>query len=272
MGVIIYKSSKKKPLFWILINGTVLISLIISSCSRGRPYIKPTAKPKIIEIPAKTTAPTMRPYIIHGEKYYPIPRPHGYVEYGKASWYGKRFHGKNTASGEPYNMYELTAAHRTLPMGTYVRVVNLENHKSTIVRINDRGPFIKGRIIDLSYAAAKRLGIIVPGTANVKIEVLGKEIAMKKEQQKTPIIEYIDVENGEFTVQVGAFINKENALRLAKRLKVIFKYVKITKFVGKNNRILYRVHVSRSRNLKEASENARKLQEIGFEEAFVVRL
>jgi rare lipoprotein A len=93
---------------------------------------------------------------------------------GIASWYGSDFHGRRTASGEIYNMYDYTAAHKTLPLGTYARVINLKNCKSVIVRINDRGPFVKGRIIDLSYAAAKKIDMIGPGTVPVRIQILSK--------------------------------------------------------------------------------------------------
>ncbi len=94
------------------------------------------------------------------------------VYYGMATYYGKEFHGKKTASGEMFNMFDLTAAHRTLPFGTKVRVTNLKNNKSVIVRINDRGPFVKGRIIDLSYAAAEKIDLIIMGETRVKVEVL----------------------------------------------------------------------------------------------------
>jgi len=95
-----------------------------------------------------------------------------WIEVGFASYYGEKFHGRRTASGEIFNMYKLTAAHRKLPFGTYVKVTNLENGRSVIVRINDRGPFKKNRIIDLSYEAAKRLGMISKGVARVKLEVI----------------------------------------------------------------------------------------------------
>jgi len=109
--------------------------------------------------------------VILGCAYAPtyIGRPY---QEGLASYYGEKFHGRKTASGEVFNMYEMTAAHRTLPFGTYVRVTNLENGRSVVVRINDRGPFAKGRIIDLSYAAAKRLGMVHSGVAKVRIEVI----------------------------------------------------------------------------------------------------
>ncbi|MEA1867752.1 MAG: septal ring lytic transglycosylase RlpA family protein, partial [Thermodesulfobacteriota bacterium] len=102
---------------------------------------------------------TQRPYEVNGHVYYPLPFAKGFVEEGYASWYGKKFHGRPTASSEPYNMYAITAAHRTLPMNTYVRVLNLANGREVVVRINDRGPFAKKRIIDLSYGAAGKVGL-----------------------------------------------------------------------------------------------------------------
>ena len=101
-----------------------------------------------------------------------IDRPLGWSDRGIASWYGRQFHGRSTASGETFDMYGLTAAHRNLPFGTRVKVTNLENKKSVVVRINDRGPWIKGRIIDLSYAAAKKIGMIEKGVVKVRVELI----------------------------------------------------------------------------------------------------
>ncbi|MDP8256926.1 MAG: septal ring lytic transglycosylase RlpA family protein [Candidatus Alcyoniella australis] len=102
----------------------------------------------------------------------PVDGPYGYSETGYASWYGPGFHGKRTASGEIYNMYDYTAAHKQLPFGTLVQVENLENHKVVAVRINDRGPFVRGRIIDLSYTAAQDLNMIRAGVVKVRIQVM----------------------------------------------------------------------------------------------------
>ena len=107
-----------------------------------------------------------------GERYKVLQSSQGFKEKGLASWYGIDFHGRDTSSGEVYDMYDMTAAHKTLPLPTYVRVVNFDNGRSLVVKVNDRGPFIRGRIIDLSYAAAYRLGITGPGTANVEITAL----------------------------------------------------------------------------------------------------
>lgn len=109
-----------------------------------------------------------KPYVVRGVRY--VPRDdHSYDRTGMASWYGKAFHGRTTASGRRFDMYEMTAAHTTLPTGTQVRVTNLENGRSVIVTITDRGPFTKQRIIDLSYAAAKHLGFVGQGTAKVRV-------------------------------------------------------------------------------------------------------
>lgn len=112
------------------------------------------------------------PYEVLGKTYYVLPNPDNYKEYGNASWYGTKFHGQRTSSGEPYDMYKLTAAHRSLPIPSYVRVTNLDNHRSAIVRVNDRGPFHSERLIDLSYAAAVKLGFADRGTARVMVEVV----------------------------------------------------------------------------------------------------
>jgi rare lipoprotein A len=115
---------------------------------------------------------TQRPYVIEGQTYHPIPSAEGYEETGLASWYGDPFHGRKTANGETYDMYGVTAAHKTLPMDTMLLVKNLANGKTTTVRVNDRGPFVDGRIIDLSYNTAKELGVLHHGTEQVQIIAL----------------------------------------------------------------------------------------------------
>ncbi|MGB2248589.1 MAG: septal ring lytic transglycosylase RlpA family protein [Alcanivorax sediminis] len=114
----------------------------------------------------------MESYSVWGKTYHVLPDAKGYVAEGNASWYGKKFHGHRTSSGEAFDMYQFTAAHRSLPLPTYVRVTNLDNGKSLVVRVNDRGPFHEGRIIDLSWAAAVRLGIDQAGTGRVRVEAL----------------------------------------------------------------------------------------------------
>ncbi|WP_024790534.1 MULTISPECIES: septal ring lytic transglycosylase RlpA family protein [unclassified Lebetimonas] len=148
---------------------------------------------------------TQKAYAVNGNVY--IPKKHvpiGWTQTGTASWYGPNFHGKYTSDGEIYNMYEYSAAHKTLPMNTMVKVTNLNNGRSVIVRINDRGPFVKGRIIDLSYAAAKKIGIDATGTAPVRVEVVG--------------FKGKDYVNG-YMIQIGAFQRYEGAEITAKKYK-----------------------------------------------------
>ena len=111
-------------------------------------------------------------YVVFGERYHVLDTSDGYVERGIASWYGEPFHGRKTSSGETYDMHRLTAAHKSLPLPTYVQVTNLDNGRRIVVRVNDRGPFHEGRIIDLSYAAARKIGMIGPGTARVEVRAL----------------------------------------------------------------------------------------------------
>lgn len=151
-----------------------------------------------------------KPYYVDGIKYYPLDTADGYTEEGVASWYGPGFHGKLTANGETYNQKDMTAAHKTLPMPTYVRVENLENGKEIIVRVNDRGPFSKGRIIDLSEEGARRIGMIEKGTARVRVSVLSESADCYVSSGKE-----IDLDSGSFAVQIAAFSSEENAFRLS---------------------------------------------------------
>lgn len=260
----------KKHLFAYLI-----LILCLIACTREKSYVKILRPPpsKIITLPEAEKGKPPEYYIVDGKRYYPLPDSHGFVQFGKASWYGKKFHGRPTASGETFNMYRKSAAHKTLPMGTYVEVTNLSNRKRTIVRINDRGPFIKERAIDLSYTAAKEIDLIGPGVTDVKIVALGMEVG-KLESGKgiQPLVKINDPKKGEFSVQVGAFKDKKNALKIADRLKVIFSYVTVKTYVDKNRETLYRVHVSKSKTLNQAGTVEKRLEDMGFTEAFIVRI
>ena len=153
-----------------------------------------------------------RPYKVFGTEYVPLTDARGFKQRGVASWYGRRFHGQKTASGELYDMYAMTAAHPTLPIPSYVRVTNLANGRSVVVRVNDRGPFHSSRVIDLSYAAAYKLGYIQAGSAQVELESVQSAAAQAGTVQ--PAAE----EAGGVYVQVGAFTSRENAESLQSRL------------------------------------------------------
>lgn len=151
-----------------------------------------------------------KPYKINGVTYYPMESADGYSEVGIASWYGPGFHGKLTANGERYNQKAMTAAHKTLPLPTLVKVENLENGRSVVVRVNDRGPYSKGRIIDLTEVAARRLGMIDKGTAKVRVSVLSED----PDCYVTSGHE-VNIDKGNFAVQIGAFTVEDNAKGLA---------------------------------------------------------
>jgi len=215
------------------------------------------------------TPPTSRPYKVMGKWYQPLNHAKDFVQVGKASWYGKKFHGRKTANGEIYDMYAISAAHKTLPIGTYVRVLNLINKKEIIVRINDRGPFVRGRIIDLSYAAAKKIGIVGPGTAKVKIVALG--VAEKSEPKSDKHRTYVPVNyyTGNFTFQVGAFCDRQNAERLRGKLAQKHKNTHITSY-DSGDAIYYRVRLGKCSNLEQATEYKKYLTNNGFKDAFIV--
>ena len=161
----------------------VAVFLLLAGCSSTQVQVQdgppdgvvdlrniPDAVPEPIQVPLKNT-----PYELGGIRYEPMESANGYSEQGIASWYGTKFHGKQTANGEIYDLYKMTAAHKTLPLPSYVKVTNVDNNLSIVVRVNDRGPFIDDRLIDLSYVAAKRLGFADVGLANVAIEGINPE-------------------------------------------------------------------------------------------------
>ena len=176
----------------------IILALLAVSCAKKVP-------PPATVLPSSGLR-TQKPYQIKGIWYYPLPSAEGYVEEGLASWYGAEFHGKKTSCGEPYDMYAMTAAHKTLPLGTHVKVSNLRNGRSVILRVNDRGPFVSGRIIDLSCRAAQELGSATPGLAPVRVEAVQvaseEHIAGSTYWKVDPVPSF---RYGLFTVQIGSF-------------------------------------------------------------------
>jgi rare lipoprotein A len=164
-------------------------------------------------------------------------------------------------------MYAMTAAHKTLPLGTYVRVRHLENNRELEVRINDRGPFVRGRIIDLSYTAAKKLGIVGPGTADVEIVALGMPAATDGGTSHTFV--QGDYYSGNFTFQVGAFANRGNAERLKRKLDEQYQNAHITHY-DRGDKIFYRVRVGAFSTLEDAVMNEAILIQDGYPDAFMV--
>jgi rare lipoprotein A len=180
----------------------------------GKKVLAPQPAPQA-PAPAQRSAPkgTFKPYTIAGKTYRPLlAADASYVEEGTASWYGPDFHGKPTACGEKYDMHAMTAAHKLLPMHTRLRVTNLDNGKEAGVRVNDRGPFVGERVIDLSYAAATSLGIVGPGTGRVRLEVVSGAGMAREDVARA-------LERGSYYIQVGAFTDEGNADRLLASLR-----------------------------------------------------
>jgi rare lipoprotein A len=243
---------------------TMLTVLSLTGCSKSS--VAPAPFPEVAVKSLPEAIP--RPYRVGQEWYQPIANAREFKQRGVASWYGKDFHGKKTSSGEIYNMYDMTAAHKILPLGTYVRVKNLKNNRVIDVRINDRGPFVPGRIIDLSYTAAKKLEIIGPGTATVEIVALGTPNSSKKDSKDIAYIP-IDYFSGVFSVQVGAFQDQNNADRLRKEIALIHKDTYISPF-SSGDKTLYRVRVGRYSSVDQVMNTEKVLIENGYTDAFSV--
>jgi rare lipoprotein A len=209
-----------------------------------------------------------KPYKVLGEWYQPLASAESYKERGLASWYGREFHGRKTSNGETYNMFAMTAAHKTLPLGTFVRIQNLENSKTTVVRVNDRGPFVRGRIIDLSYTAARELDIVGPGTA--RVEVVALETPDLPGMASKPSMNHPELYmTGNFSVQVGSFSTRQNATAMKSRLDGLYQDVRILEY-NDGARIFYRVWVGRLKTMNQAKEYEALLIRKGFDNAFVV--
>jgi rare lipoprotein A len=219
--------------------------------------------------PTPTLPEKPKPYRVGKTWYQPVSDAKGYKERGIASWYGKKFHGRKTSSGEIYNMHAMTAAHKTLPLGTHLSVINLNNNEKVVVRINDRGPFVRGRIIDLSYSAAKKLDMISAGTAPVEIVALGADTSMQTTASRTSQNPSIDYYSGNFTFQIGAFKDKNNAVRLKQQLDERYQNVHITEYDSGQD-ILYRVRIGKASSLEEAVAYENTLLQHGFKDVFII--
>lgn len=210
-------------------------------------------------------------YRVNGHTYRVMKNSLGYHARGVASWYGKKFHGHRTASGEIYNMYAMTAAHKELPLPTWVRVTRLDNGRSVIVKVNDRGPFHDNRIIDLSWAAAKKLGITASGTGVVDIQAIDPRHYQANrpktykavEQAATPVLKY------HLYLQAGAFISRDNAQRLLHKLQTALQIQNIHA-VYSTDKHLYRVRIGPLTNVDEADRLTRQISQRGLAQPHIV--
>ena len=205
----------------------------------------------------------MKTYEVFGKRYYVLDSSAGFTERGIASWYGSKFHGKRTSSGETYDMYAMTAAHKTLPLPTYLQVRNLENGRSIVVRVNDRGPFHANRVVDLSYVAALKLDVVKKGTALVEIRAMdpgGRAAPVETRGNGTA-----GGQPPKFYIQVGAFANPDNARRLKRKLLALQKPVQINK-ARVDGKLIHRVRVGPFTDVREADATVARLRQYDVHE------
>jgi rare lipoprotein A len=253
----------------------VFIALCLLGCApKGRYYQEHDSAPHIIpsQVTTEDAVPSyvpyakanLRPYTIRGVKYHPLTSGKGYSKEGYASWYGQKFHGHRTSNGEIYDMYQMSAAHKTLPLPSYARITNLENGKQVVVKINDRGPFHSNRLIDLSYAAARKLDIIKTGIGKVKLDVihvdknglitLGNQ-ASQPEQPKHKMF-----------IQVAALQNKAKIEKLAQGLQALYQLP----YQAKQQDNIYKLQLGPINDEVQGQAVLQELKSNGFPEAYKV--
>jgi rare lipoprotein A len=250
----------------------ISVFLLLAACSTG--VVKDSGPSRSIDVSgisdaiprdeALSRGGNPSSYVVFGKRYYVLQSGEGYKEKGVASWYGNKFHGNKTSNGEVYDMYAMTAAHKSLPLPSYVKVTNLDNKRSVIVRVNDRGPFHKGRIIDLSFVAATKLGIDKVGTAPVEIVTI-----QAGELHPTSMESY----KGEtVAVQLGAFSTRVNAENLKNKLaKLVNTQVRVSEVYNKGKK-LYRVRLGPFDDVSTARNWILKLGKMSFDRASLVYL
>ncbi len=258
---------------------TLMLLLIVACGNRSKRDGGPSSSPiDIASIPNAT--PRVLPkskygnpasYSVFGKRYTVMNSSNGYRKKGIASWYGTKFHGKRTSSGESYDMYAMTAAHKSLPLPTFVKVTNLKNGKSIVVKVNDRGPFHKDRIIDLSYTAATKLDITDNGTGLVEVVALnpvGKKSAPVKTNMKGTVAKTQHQHN--IYVQIGAFAERSNAQGVQSTLAESgIKNVKINR-IGLPRGPIFRVRVGPLVSVQSADEVVERLNNLGYAESAII--
>jgi peptidoglycan lytic transglycosylase len=248
-------------------------AIALAGCAVTRPPAAPAPLPRGLYPPAPNVlatpnaAPRYEPrsklgnppfYDVDGHRYYVLPSAQGYVARGVASWYGPKFFGLRTSDGERYDMFAMTAAHKTLPLPCYVRVTNLQNGRSVVVRVNDRGPFVANRLIDLSYAAAAKLGMLLHGTAFVEVRAITPESPSGSELTRAS-----QAPPPQLYVQVGAFADQANAWRLYDKLRrADFRKAFVLSLPEKHR--LFRVRVGPLTGVSEYDEIVARLAKIGI--------
>jgi rare lipoprotein A len=263
-----------------------LIAVVLNGCGKpGRGYPYPVDGPgehrDVSQVPnavprveARSRGGNPSTYVVLGKRYYTLQDSKNFVERGIASWYGRKFHGRKTSNGEVYDMYTMSAAHKKLPIPTYVKVTNLENGRSVIVRVNDRGPFHENRVIDLSYAAASRIGMLGKGTALVEVRAIDpsapKPATATRVAHKPPSGTKPGSASPQIFLQAGAFSSSENAERLRNRLQQgLARSVRVTP-VSTASGAVHRVQVGPLASVEAADTVTAQMHEVGIRQPLVV--
>ena len=236
-----------------------------------RPVDVSHVKDAVPRVEPKSRGGNKSPYTVFGKKYYVMQSAQGYVKTGTASWYGKKFHGHKTSNGETYDMFAMSAAHKSLPLPTYVRVTNLANGKQVIVRVNDRGPFHGNRLIDLSYAAASKLDFLKTGTAKVKIEAIDPRTWRASNNVTAAVNKPQPSLTGRY-LQVGAYANKDSAEYVVSQLKPLLSPlpVAIRPSIAPSGRTLYRVHVGPLTASTSLADLTQQVEQMGYNDPRLV--
>ncbi len=261
----------------------IAVATIIAACAGPAPRQQPASRPEpqSPSLPMPTSPPSVPPppdisaipdvvpkaepksargnppfYTVLGKRYFVLDSAAGYVERGVASWYGPGFHEASTSNGEPYDMYAMTAAHKTLPLPSYVHVTNLKNGKSVVVRVNDRGPFKDGRIIDLSYTAAAKLDILKAGTAFVEVRAITPGEDEKAAPPATSLY-----------VQAGAFSSQPNAAKLLADLRAQGVKQGFVREDVVNGKQMFRVRIGPIPSVPEFDRVIARLKALGISDA-----
>jgi peptidoglycan lytic transglycosylase len=279
----------------VVVCGAPLVSILLAACATSPPPREEPASDSAAQVPATPGALEPRSdrgnppfYDVLGKRYHVLATSEGYHQRGVASWYGRDFHGLSTSSGEQYNMHAMTAAHTTLPLPTWVEVTNLANGKRVVVRVNDRGPFVDNRLIDLSYAAALELDMVRTGTTRVEVRALsntstardGGSAAAPAAQvaagsaATAPLVPVSAGGSGspseQMFVQVGAFGERENAERLVDRLKASGFANPVVVTEGAGRKTLHRVRLGPLRDAHEFDAVSGRLRTLGVADSHLV--
>ena len=235
--------------------------------------VDPASVPIVVPRPVvRTAAGNRSPYTVFGRTYHVLSTERGYSARGLASWYGEKFHGHKTANGEIYNMYHASAAHTALPIPSFLRVTNLENNRSLVVRVNDRGPFFPDRIIDLSYAAAVKLGFADRGTARVQLDaIIPGEDARPAPSREARVLSAANSPVEKLYLQIGAFSNPLAARETARKARAhTANPVFVTSGSASGGAPLHRVRIGPVGGIGEARELSRRLVAAGLGTPYTV--